>query len=285
MEYKTYDSAEKFLQSTLKSLQEDEAKNNLILGICNKIRDNEGIYKEKPFFAALEDGEKILLAAVMTPPRQLLLYGENYTSENMELFCHNLIKGGIPVPGVNGESKLVKEFADMWAEKKGCQYRPGMNMRVYRLNKVKYRGNAEGSLRLADNQDKELVADWIQGFTEDADVGKSSHEDAMKTAEYELNKKLLYIWEDKDRVSMAASTRDTGNGSVLAFVYTPEKYRNKGYASSCVAALSQHILDSGKKFCALFTDLSNPTSNSIYMRIGYEPICDFDEYSFQYAEK
>ncbi len=40
----------------------------------------------------------------------------------------------------------------------------------------------------------------------------------------------------------------------------------------------------GKKFTALFTDLANPTSNSIYQRIGYRPICNFDCYQFSAAK-
>lgn len=63
-------------------------------------------------------------------------------------------------------------------------------------------------------------------------------------------------------------------------VYTPPHYRGKGYATSCVASLSQHLLNSGYKFCSLFTDLANPVSNSIYMKIGYRPVCDYDEYKF-----
>src|SRR4051794_1327852 len=45
--------------------------------------------------------------------------------------------------------------------------------------------------------------------------------------------------------------------------------------SGGVAAVSQHLLDSGRKFCFLFTDLANPTSNKIYQQIGYEPVSDF----------
>jgi predicted GNAT family acetyltransferase len=45
------------------------------------------------------------------------------------------------------------------------------------------------------------------------------------------------------------------------------------------------ILDSGKKFCFLFTDQANPTSNSIYQKIGYEPVCDFHEYTFSPVTK
>jgi len=35
-----------------------------------------------------------------------------------------------------------------------------------------------------------------------------------------------------------------------------------------------------RRFCFLFTDLGNPTSNAIYRRIGYEPVSDVDRYLF-----
>jgi len=47
-----------------------------------------------------------------------------------------------------------------------------------------------------------------------------------------------------------------------------------------VAALSQHLLNTGRAFCTLFTDLANPTSNHIYQEIGYRRLGDFAEYSF-----
>jgi uncharacterized protein len=57
--------------------------------------------------------------------------------------------------------------------------------------------------------------------------------------------------------------------------------RNRGYAASCVATLTKLMLDSGKKFCCLYTDLANPTSNSIYQKIGYQPICDVQDWVFE----
>ena len=30
----------------------------------------------------------------------------------------------------------------------------------------------------------------------------------------------------------------------------------------------------------LFTDIANPTSNKIYQAIGYEPVIDIDQWSF-----
>ena len=47
-----------------------------------------------------------------------------------------------------------------------------------------------------------------------------------------------------------------------------------------VAELSQHCLESGREFCALYTDLSNPTSNSIYQKIGYNAVADVTDLHF-----
>ncbi|MGH2521912.1 MAG: GNAT family N-acetyltransferase [Anaerolineales bacterium] len=90
----------------------------------------------------------------------------------------------------------------------------------------------------------------------------------------------IYFWEDPHPVSMAGYGGPTPNGIRVGPVYTPPEQRRKGYASACVAALSQLMLDRGRKYCFLFTDLANPTSNHIYQQIGYEPVCDVDEYKF-----
>src|SRR5438093_1092376 len=93
----------------------------------------------------------------------------------------------------------------------------------------------------------------------------------------------LRLWEDGVVVSMAGASGPTPNGIRVGAVYTPPDKRRRGYASALVAALSQEQLDTGKKFCFLYTDLANPTSNKIYQDVGYEPVCDIDEYIFESA--
>jgi predicted GNAT family acetyltransferase len=80
---------------------------------------------------------------------------------------------------------------------------------------------------------------------------------------------------------MAARTRPTPRGESISYVYTPPEHRRRGYATAVVARLSQEILDEGKQFCSLYTDLSNATSNSIYRKIGYRPIADVIEMHFE----
>ena len=88
------------------------------------------------------------------------------------------------------------------------------------------------------------------------------------------NHRLFGLEVDGKIVSVAAKTRPTTNNITVNFVYTPKEARKKGYASSCVAALSQRMLDEGYKTTTLYTDLANPTSNKIYQEIGYEKIME-----------
>jgi predicted GNAT family acetyltransferase len=92
---------------------------------------------------------------------------------------------------------------------------------------------------------------------------------------------MLYLWEDGDTVvSMVGAGGETPNGIRIGPVYTPPDLRGRGYASSLTAASSADQLARGRRFCFLFTDLANSTSNKIYQAIGYEPVCDVDQVRF-----
>src|SRR5436189_143738 len=92
----------------------------------------------------------------------------------------------------------------------------------------------------------------------------------------------IVLWEDGGAVvSMAGFGGRTPSGTRIGPVYTPPDLRGRGYASALTAALTQRLLDGGLRFCFLFTDLANPTSNSIYQRIGYEPVSDVGLWSFR----
>lgn len=277
-----YESIGSFLSKTIEFLEEDEAVNNLMLGICMRLKENVLAYGEKPYLAAVEDEDKLILAAVMTPPRPMTLYGRDWENTGaVEYLVKYLWDKGICLPGVVAEKGLAEKFSNSYKEYSGTAAEIGMNMRVYRLQKVNDVHMPEGYFRPARIEDREIIAEWICGFNEDSGIGSLSLEDGLRAADDKINAGELYIFEDGNPVSMAGTARKTRNGIVIAYVYTPKKYRGKGYATASVASLSKLMLDRGNKFCALFTDLKNPTSNSIYMKIGYEPLCDFDSYYFK----
>jgi uncharacterized protein len=127
-------------------------------------------------------------------------------------------------------------------------------------------------------EEKELVAAWTHAFNIDC-FGPDKNLPEGDITPKIVNKEVFF-WEDKWPVSMVAKSRPTDKGITVNYVYTPPELRGKGYATSCVAELSRNVLKSGKEFCTLYTDLANPTSNSIYKKIGYNPVCDSVEYTF-----
>src|SRR3954464_11849290 len=90
----------------------------------------------------------------------------------------------------------------------------------------------------------------------------------------------LLLWEDGQVATLGGFGGLTPNGIRIGPIYTPPDLRRRGYASALTAELTQMLLGRGRRFCFLYTDLANPTSNSIYHRIGYEPVSDVDMWSF-----
>jgi predicted GNAT family acetyltransferase len=84
----------------------------------------------------------------------------------------------------------------------------------------------------------------------------------------------LTVWEvDGVPVSMAGRTRPAAGMLRVGPVYTPVELRRRGYAAAVTAAVSRAAQDIADEVL-LFTDMANPTSNSIYQRLGYRPIAD-----------
>ncbi len=74
---------------------------------------------------------------------------------------------------------------------------------------------------------------------------------------------------------MAAMTSVVAGTARLTPVYTLPQQRGRGYGSAVTAAVSQAARDAGAEHVLLFTDLANPTSNSVYQRIGFRPVSDY----------
>lgn len=275
-----YPNANKFLAKTQAVLEKNEAANNLILGLSLRVSRFLPVVQHPPYFATVTDNDDLLLAAMMTPPRSLVLStGLADWREPLERLIQEVAAHNWPIPGVTGSPLLSQAFAAAWASLKGTTYRVKMRNRLYELKRVNPVPPTPGRLRVATANDLELVTEWIFAFQNEA-LQRGNLAESREVARYRINDQDIYLWEDREPVSMAAQTRPTRSGICISLVYTPPELRGRGYATACVARLSQLFLDSGRNFCVLFTDLSNPTSNRIYQKIGYAPVCDFTEYIF-----
>jgi hypothetical protein len=158
------------------------------------------------------------------------------------------------------------------------RYRLDRELRLYELNSVELPATAQGCLRKAVPQDLERLAAWWQAASIEMGM-KADPEETGKTAALRIGDGDVFVWEDGEPVSMACKTRPTRRGISVGMVYTPPDRRSSGYATACVGELSRMLLREGRDYCALFADLDNPVSNSIYRKIGYRPVADCLEYT------
>ena len=275
-----YRSATDFLARARADLERREAANNLMLGIAIRLAEHPDRIKTPPYLATVEREGGLLAAAVMTPPHRVIIYGESADTVPLRLIADDLIAGGWTAPGAIGPAAVAHAFSQVWTAVHGGRFRLHTHEQVYELRQVTPPTGVPGALRVATETVFDLVAQWMFAFTQDARLD-GTVESTREMTSLRIDDRDMFLWDVGRPVSMAAKSRRTTHGTAIGPVYTPPEFRRRGYAGALVAALSQQLLDAGWEFCALFTDLANPTSNSVYQKIGYRPVCDFDEYVFE----
>ena len=276
---KRYGSASAFLDAAGDFLVEREAENNLIFGICATLVADPG-YAADPYLAAVSTNGRIVAAAVMTPPRNLVLSWMDDPAAPAALAA-DLEDRGIAIPGVTGPVEIARRFTEAWERTHDVTSGPRIAERIYRLERVVPPAGVPGTVRRANRADRGLLVGWMEAFAVEALHRADPVEAAaMVDRSFRAGTRTWYLWDDGGPVSVAAAGGPTPNGIRIGPVYTPPDRRGRGYASALTAAASQAELDRGRRFIFLFTDLANPTSNRIYQAIGYQPVSDVDQVTF-----
>jgi hypothetical protein len=279
----TYPTATAFLARMQPILEQHEARNGLMLGICLRLVAHPERITAPPYLAAVEDADGVAAAAMITPPHGVVLTSDRAEcGDALRVLADDLAGRRWPLPTVHGLRPLARAFAAAWSEMTGATATLAIEERLYELRQVAPLAYSPGKLRLATADDVDLVAQWMMDFNAEAlgDLEPTSWPQARSNAENRIRDGGISFWEDGRPVCLVGVGRPTAHGIAIAPVYTPPDLRGRGYATSCVARVSQRMLDQGRSFCTLFTDLANPTANHVYQRIGYRPIGDFTVYRF-----
>lgn len=277
MKLQRFENASLFYNRVKDYLLSQEAMHNLLLGIADTLIHHPNRYKSQPYLATVEVDREIVAVAMRTPPYDLVL-SQIKDLGAVEVIAKDLHFSLETISGVNAPTVEARAFVQAWRSLTNQSYQLKMAMRAFQLEQVQYISQASGYLRLATESDKELLVRWFEAFYLEA-VGKVES-DPEALINHHLQQHTAYVWHDQVSVSIACRGQLTPNGARIGLVYTPPEYRRKGYASACVAGLSQTLLNQGHKYCFLFTDLANPTTNHIYQAIGYQPVGDWHNYCF-----
>jgi predicted GNAT family acetyltransferase len=185
----------------------------------------------------------------------------------------------VSLPGVIGDAATAASFAGHWTEKRKAAATPFQGMRLYELLELSEAPEIGGRLRQADPSDRGLMIQWSSAF--EAEIGEPEPADETELrVDRGLAAGELWLWDDSEPVSMAVNRKAVEGVIRISGVYTPVNERKRGYAAACVHALSKYFRDAGYR-CILYTDLANPTSNSIYQRIGYRAVAEGLRYRFE----
>ena len=275
--------AVEFLRLAGALLERDEARNQLPLGIAGTILALPDAYDVVHFWVVRDGGEPVA-AAVRTEPFNLVL-GDPSFDAALPPLLDAVLADDPGVPGIVGNVPFVERAAARLADGSERTAERILAQGVYGLTGVHEVVRAPGGWRATDASDRGFVVGWLREF---ADESLPDPEQSFRLMERHLESRFavegtgFWVWENEGApVSLAGFSGRTPTGIRIGPVYTPPEHRRRGYATTLVADLSAWLLDQGHRACFLYTDLANPTSNRIYVEIGYERVCDAMEFVFR----
>ena len=275
--------AVEFLRIAGALLERDEARNQLPLGIAGNLMARPDAFEVVRFWV-VRDGDEPVAAAVRTDSFNLVL-GDPSSETALGPLLDAVAADDPEVPGIVGNVPFVEPAAERLAGASGRTAERILSQGVYGLTGVRDVPRAPGEPRPAGPRDRALLLDWLRAFVTEA---VPDPDETFRRMERTLESRFgiesagFWLWKDGGQpVSLAGFSGPTPTGIRIGPVYTPPGHRRRGYATTLVADLSAWLLERGHRACFLYTDLANPTSNRIYVEIGYERVCDAMEFVFR----
>ena len=221
----------------------DELRHTIQLAVLAQI-ERSGRFAEHHLWV-VEDGDRAVACAMMTPPFHLLVAGDD--GEALGELVATVRSDGVAVPGVTGFLPEARDFATQWAGATGAATRPVMSMRDVRHDRrhPRARGGRHNA-RGAESGDRALLAEWAHAFARETGLREGPAEIARSVDSRAGADPGIVIWEAAGvPVTLAgatvsspgspASARSTRRPSTAAMA-TPPRSSPPGPPSSSTAA-------------------------------------------------
>ncbi|MFF7632543.1 GNAT family N-acetyltransferase [Kitasatospora sp. NPDC008050] len=262
-------------------LGEHPAANTVLLTIVHRLAAGQSVGGDPtlpPRFGwwRADPQTPVTAAFAQTPPHAVRL-SEMAAERAAELALALPAEAWSGLAGVAGATAAVEAFAAAWAQRFDLATDVRERLRLYRLGELVL-PRVPGQLRAAGPDDHGLVVGWWQAFL--TEVGMPAFAPVEESVARRTAEGDILIWEDGGAdgqgrpVSMAAVSPVLAGMSRIGPVYTPPEERGHGYASAVTAGVSALAIERGAREVLLYTDVTNPVSNSIYPKIGYRPVAE-----------
>lgn len=283
-EYRSFDAPSDFSSRVGGFLMAREGIHSLHIGILDRLlRRGETPVSSHPapLLMSVESDGEVVGIAIRTPPHKLII--SDLSPQAAASLADVLTPRCPDLPAVLGDRGAAQAFAEAWCARTGTEPRLFMENAIHRLDRLEPPEPVEGGSRRAAPADLDRLAGWYRAFEDEAHA--TIHTERKRIAE-KIERGDLHLWcVDRKPVSMAGIAARTPNSGRVGPVYTPKAERGSGYGTAVTAAATASLLEEGKAFCVLYTDLANPTSNKIYRALGYRVIAEAVDIEFLPASK
>jgi predicted GNAT family acetyltransferase len=264
------DDVERYAERVRPLLTRSPAEHTIALTVMEAVRGGHRWSDAPMLFGWFEEGGEVRGAVSMTPPYELLLAA--VPEDTVDALVATLRAEHGALPGVNGDVATVEPFVAAWTAGTRLATTTAMRLQLYELGTLSPPDPPPpGRARTAEPADLELARRWLSAFRAETQSGAEERE-AMTRARIEEGR--LWLWEDAagEPVALASRTPATAGVARVAPVYTPPEQRRRGYGAAVTGAVTATAIEAGADRVVLFTDVTNPTTNAIYQRIGYRPL-------------
>ena len=162
MEVLRSSSVPAFLDLAGEFLGEREAEHNLIFGILSNLEADPRQYDGPPYLATIVHGDRVVGAAIRTPPWRIILSEMDHPGA-----VHRLVEdlAGERIPGAVGPSEATAHFAEAWLEARHPG-KPRLNRheRAFQLRRVIQPPPTTGEMVIAGAAHRHLIIDWLEAF-------------------------------------------------------------------------------------------------------------------------
>ncbi|MEU2981179.1 GNAT family N-acetyltransferase [Streptomyces hirsutus] len=245
-----------------------------------RARGADAFGTEAPLFGVLERAGEVGATFYRLPPRALGL--SPLTPEEADSLAARLAALGHSLSRVSADHGTATVFAEAWQRHTGAT--PELRdtrLRLYRLGTLTPpEPLPAGRGRVLCEQDLDQVMFWCGEFAKAVGEDVSISDDTWAGTRFADKRYTLWETPDGTPVSIAGMNPLIGGQIQVDIVYTPAHLRGHGYAGAVTAEVSRAALAAGAREVVLFADLSNPTSNALYQRLGYRTLTDWAGYDF-----
>ena len=273
MRVETTDDWRPYDAAVAEFLARDPVGNTVALTVLDALRHDGGYGDQPPWFTwALDDAGAVRGVAFRTPPYDV---GLPPTDRDTATTLGRANRDR-ELPGANGSEPAVRAFA----EGAGREVEVRMSEVQYVLRALVKPAAVAGEPRPFSDDDLAVYARWMEGFFAETGVVRRDPVRSLRTR-LAAGGGLTLWWVGREPVAMAGRSPTVAGVPRVGPVWTQPEHRGRGYGAAVTGHVCREALAAGATACTLFADAANPTSNGVYLRLGFKPVGTMVEAAFR----